>query len=64
MPSLLTFLALRYSANTTYGDVSTCVFPDGSSVDLRGLYNSALGGYWPGYDYNYLGSYVRGISRR
>jgi len=43
--------------HTSYGDVRMCVFPGGSMIDLRGLYGSALGGYYPGY---YPGPYFGG----
>ena len=32
------------SVHTPYGDVDMCVFPDGSSVDLRDLYYNTFGG--------------------
>ena len=45
------------NVHTAYGDVNLCVFPDGSSVDLRGLYNGVYGGnYGPYYGY-YNGIY-------
>lgn len=49
------------SVHTPYGDVDLCVFPDGSSVDLRALYNGASGIYngtlrndWFNYAYYWL----------
>lgn len=33
------------NVHTPYGDVDLCVFPDGSSVDLRALYYGAYGTY-------------------
>ncbi len=35
------------SVHTPYGDVNLCVFPDGSSVDLRALYNGVYTGMPP-----------------
>lgn len=50
--------------HTAYGDVNMCVFPDGSYVDLMGLYNSVYGGFggyggfavdnWYYYAYSWL----------
>jgi putative hemolysin len=31
--------------HTSYGDVNMCIFPDGSYIDLMGLYNAAYGGF-------------------
>jgi putative hemolysin len=36
------------NVHTPYGDVNLCVFPDGTSIDLRGLYNGAYRGYYYG----------------
>lgn len=35
------------SVHTAYGDVNLCVFPDGSTMDLRALANGAYGYYGP-----------------
>ncbi len=35
------------SVHTSYGDVNLCVFPDGSTMDLRALANGAYGYYGP-----------------
>ncbi len=50
------------TVHTSYGDVSTCVFPGGGSIDLKGLYSSVYGGeYWPGYYSGYYpGAYYGG----
>jgi putative hemolysin len=53
------------NVHTSYGDVNLCVFPDGSTIDLRGLYNGIYGGYYSGpYNGYYNGpysSYYNGI---
>jgi putative hemolysin len=44
--------------HTSYGDVNMCVFPDGSYVNLMGLYNNVYGGFpgdnWYYYAYSWL----------
>jgi len=46
------------NVHTAYGDVNLCVFPDGSSVDLRGLYNGVYNGdYGEFYNRPYNGYY-------
>ncbi|OPY48813.1 MAG: hypothetical protein A4E48_02605 [Methanosaeta sp. PtaU1.Bin060] len=39
--------------HTAYGDVNLCVFPDGSTMDLRALANGAYGYYGPYSTYPY-----------
>ncbi len=48
------------TVHTPYGDVSTCIFPGGGRIDLKGLYSSVYGG-WPGYYPGYYpGAYYGG----
>jgi putative hemolysin len=43
--------------HTSYGDVSMCVFPDGSYIDLMGLYSATYGGSVPFGDNWYYYAY-------
>lgn len=43
------------SVHTPYGDVTLCVFPDGSTCDLQSLYSGTCGrDVWFNYAYNWL----------
>jgi putative hemolysin len=42
------------SVHTPYGDVDMCVLPDGSMIDLYGLYNGYLGDEWEYFAYSFL----------
>jgi putative hemolysin len=42
------------NVHTPYGDVDMCVFPDGSMMDINGLYNRLLGDDWQYYAYSFL----------
>jgi len=42
------------SIHTPYGDVDECVFPNGRTMDLYGLYNGYLGDVWYNYAYSFL----------
>jgi putative hemolysin len=44
------------SVHTSYGDVNMCVFPDGSYIDLMGLYSTVYGGI-PGENWYYNAYY-------
>lgn len=39
--------------HTSYGDVNMCVFPDGSYIDLMGLYSATYGGGFSGDNWYY-----------
>jgi putative hemolysin len=49
------------NVHTAYGDVNLCVFPDGSSVDLRGLYNGVYNGAYDGFYNGQYNGYYDGI---
>jgi putative hemolysin len=49
------------NVHTAYGDVNLCVFPDGSSVDLRGLYNGIYNGAYDGFYNSPYNGYYDGI---